>query len=94
LPADQPTGAKNRCADDKEREDPADAAQAHGLNGLIADADIVHGVSLTPPRLSFVHGGAKRKARRSLCGECGAIAHMSLMNARSKGKQDEKFAAT
>ena len=45
LPAEQPAGGKNRCADDKEREDPADAAQAHGLDGLIADADIVHGVS-------------------------------------------------
>ena len=35
------------------------------LDGLIADADIVHGVSLTPPRLSFEHDRAKRKARWS-----------------------------
>jgi hypothetical protein len=65
LPADQPAAGQNRCPNDKEREDPADTAQAHGLDGLIAYADIVHGVFLPPPRLSFEHVRAKRKARRS-----------------------------
>jgi hypothetical protein len=62
LPAEQPTGAKNRCADDKEREDPSDAAQSHGLNGLIADPDIVHDISLSLPaiHLSMTAPNARR----------------------------------
>jgi hypothetical protein len=45
--AEQPAAGKNRCADDKKREDPADPGQPKGLDALISNISekIAHGVS-------------------------------------------------